>query len=106
MSVYVTTIKEKKEAFISSCVHCKSIAAYPKTYHHANGLLSCSLQGRLQRGSQVGEKVSTGLSHGSGAGQPRFAPATALCFGEGAFLGLRQSLLVSFYMAVCVYSLI
>lgn len=65
-----------------------------------------ALQGRLQRENQIGEKVSTGLSPGSQAGQPRFAPAPALRFGEGAFLGLRQSLLVSLYMAVCVYSLI
>lgn len=48
--------------------------------------------------------MSTGLSPGSQAGQSRFALATALLFGEGAILGLRQSPLVSLYMTVCLLS--
>lgn len=41
----------------------------------------------------------------SQAGQARLVQATALLFGEGAIRGLRQSLLVSLYMTMCVFTL-
>lgn len=41
----------------------------------------------------------------SQAGQARLAQVTALLFGEGAIRGLRQSLLVSLYMTMCVFTL-